>query len=287
MKQILRQTFELFRRNPILWLPYILAQLLAGFAWRMRTSVAQHLIQAAQHFFDRIFGQRSAFGFLIEAPSSDIENLRRFLIAYVPLGVISQLLYVCLFVIALAVTATMVESILSGREPELMPSVNLVLRRWRQTLRFTLKSYLFCFASMVLVLLAVTLAPDFFMDRTFTDAMILTSAAQLTFVAIAAWLWMPGALRFLQPSAPRPIHSDARRLGFIFTVLAIASTVAVGIVVIRFLQQTEFDTQRELAVVVAASDVLINSAIAPLFIALSLLALKTPEDPQIEDELPL
>jgi hypothetical protein len=43
----------------------------------------------------------------------------------------------------------------------------------------------------------------------------------------------------------------------------------------------QFDTQRELAVVVAACELLANSAIAPLFIALSLLALKEPDDPQI------
>jgi hypothetical protein len=280
MKEIWRKTFELFRWHPILWLPYVFAQLLAGYQWRMRTLVAERIYDWL--LANRsVFGYYSAFGFFVESPNSENSSLNLALIVNVPVGFTTQLLYLSLFVTAFVVTSTMVEVIRSGKEPDLMASVSMSVRRWRSILRFTLKVYMFgVIASVATVIFALVPVTSDSGDFPFSEYQLLLY--QIAAVAIAAWFLIPGALGLLQSSELRPIDTNTRRQGVLLAILAVASTFAVGLIVNRILGSTEFDTQRDLFLVVAASEVLMNSAIAPLFIALSLLALKAPDDSKLE-----
>ena len=89
MQKLCGKVAELLRKNPILWLPYITADLLASCLWQLRGLAQKDIV----HWFTM---GHSASGGDGASPGHDYSALIRALPAYLTIGVFTIVVVVCL-----------------------------------------------------------------------------------------------------------------------------------------------------------------------------------------------
>lgn len=270
MRKLWQETFGLFRAHPVLWLPYILTELLATFLWRIRNA-------AAREIFEWLTTSRtvSVFG------TMRTENLRyrdQFHMAavYAPVGLILEFVCVCLFVFALVATARLVDLILGEQEPHLMTALKTTALRWRAILWFSLKSLLVYLAFMAIA--AVLLFGVLWERGAPFQAPLFLSILELLFGTSIALLLTPAALRLLQGARRGIVDANVRKQGVILAVVVIASSFVLGYSIPKLESGMVLGIPTDLTAVCVANELLANAAISPFFIALSLLALRKPDE---------
>ena len=105
MQKLCGKVVELLRKHPILWLPYIAADLLAIFLWHLRRLAEKRIL----HWFTT--GHSALEGDIRAA-------LAKASIAYAPIGIVAIVAVVSLFVGALVATAVIVDSIEREQRPD-------------------------------------------------------------------------------------------------------------------------------------------------------------------------
>jgi hypothetical protein len=275
MLELWRKTFELLRSHPILWLPYIFAELLATFLWRIRTAVAKEV-------FEWFTTTRtvSVFG-TIRTPNLDYQDRLHAAAAYGPVGFAAELTCVYLLVFALVVTSGLLELIFSEQEPDLKSALKSATVRWRAILWFSFKALF-----VALVLMAITMIPLVSLlseaHPNLFQSPILLSAVVLILGASAAWLLIPAAFRLLQNSKREIIDSNVRTKGVVCAIVATSFTIGLGFIAPKLGAVMQLDTPAEFTVVCIMVELLVNSAFAPLLVALSLLAFRWPNETQVQ-----
>ena len=282
MLELWRKTFALLRRRPILWAPYLFAELLITFLWRLRG-------MAAIEIFGWSTTRRSVsvFGGVTQTQSLDYNDRGRAAMAYIPLGFSTQLACVCVFIFALVMTSKLVGLILAERKPDLMAALKTTALRWRQILWFSLRSLLVC-----LVLVAVFVIPTvYFVTENavrpeLLESPILVSVEMLVLAACAAWLLIPTTIRLLQTSKSEIVNGETSRQGMIFAIVAVASTLVLGFIAPKLEAGVLLASQARLTTVSVVTELLVNSPLAPLFIALSVLSFENSDEAQSQQNGP-
>ena len=267
MKELLRKTFELVRAYPVLCAPYLVACLLAFGLWRLRATAEKGIIR----WFTT---SHSVLGGTVQAPI-DYAALERVLLVIIPLGLATLFVTIWLFVVVLAVTCGMVDSIGREQGPNAREAVAGLSASWGRILLFSLKFLL----AIGVVMVGVT-APLFFVLRAVHHLEYLTShswlpAVLILYVGCLIWLMMPAAIRLLRPDAAGPISTQIRNRGTILAVLVTEAGYGLGILAPRLEKGIVFEFRWELTALSAFNSVLANVPDVLLFIALALLANET------------
>ena len=208
--------------------------------------------------------QHSIFGGTVPSESPPMA-VSRTMTVIVPLGVLKNYLEICLFVVALFVTADMVRRVLAEQRTEMVRAVRGVVPRLREVL---LLSVLY-FAVMA-VLSAVFL---FVGTSSFTPERLHQLAISRTFITAfglatqccLAWLLLPAAIRLLRPPGSPEISAQQRRVG---TVLAVVA--AVGQMLLQFAAGNVWESWT----VVVVNTVIVNLPLVFFFIVLALMAME-------------
>jgi hypothetical protein len=271
MKKLWRKTAELFRMHPVLWTPYVAAELLAICLWRLR-GVAEKGI------FRWFLTRHSVLGGDIAVPNTDHAALARASIAYAPIGLATIFVVVFVFVVALVVTASLVDAIGREQTPDLRELLAGLVPRWRRILLFSLV-FLVAFgvfaagaAGILFCLLYAVHRPDLLTSAIWPPAFLLVS------VGCPAWLLMPAAIRLLRADKTMVVSVQARNWGTIIAILATEAGVGLGMVLQKAEARIMLDSRWELTVLSALNSILANAPDVLLFIALALLASENWEE---------
>jgi uncharacterized membrane protein len=132
MQKLCSRVAELLRKHPILWLPYIAADLLAICLWRLRGLAEKGIF----HWFTT---SHSVLGGDIALPRHDSATLARVSITYAPIGFATIIAVVSLFITALWATNDIVDSIEREQRPDAREILSKLAAQWRRILLFALR----------------------------------------------------------------------------------------------------------------------------------------------------
>jgi hypothetical protein len=255
MRSLCRKTVELCCRHPILWLPYILAQLLVTLLWWVRGTVDKGFVESFRTP-DYIHGRARAA------------------MAYIPIGFSAEFACGLLFVCALVVTSKLVAAILVGQQSDLTAALKTSALRWREVLRFSLKAFIVCLVSLAIfatffVLIRVDSLDPF-------KSPIRVGLLMDMFIAVcAAAFLIPATVRLLQTSGSGLVKAEACRQG---VLLAIGTAVCMAVLtsILPTLEAgLSFQSQAAHTALGVVHALIANSPFAPLFISLSILSSET------------
>jgi hypothetical protein len=267
MKKLWNRAFELFRRHIVLWVPCSIAGILMIALGRLE-KVEIHWLFG---FFER---QRSVLGGV--APSADIAQVQhRVMMVMYPLGFLKNLLEVCLFVVALATTKSLVCMILEAQRPDMVAALRGIVPQYWEVLLFSLKymAVMALFGGALTLLASSPLTPEHFHEFVLSKAFIFVFS--LVGEGCLAWLLVPAAVRMLRPLGSPIVSAQDRQMGTIFAVATSAGTLALESLISKAESTLMLDNQWESDAIAAANAVIINTPQLLLFIALALLAIKT------------
>jgi uncharacterized membrane protein len=275
MKELLRKTFELIRDNPILWAPCLVAELLAICLWHLR-GIAEKAI------FRWFSTSHSVLGGGVPAPTD--QAFAKATLAYIPLGLATIFVIICLFVVVLLVTAGMVNAIMREQEPDARKALAGLTHDWRRILLFSLKFLL----AIGVVGVAVTV-PLFYLLRAAHHPEYLTSPLWLPVILILymgclAWLMMPPAIRLQRPEMAGPISTQDSSWGMILAIVASETGNALGILSQKLEKGMILEFRWEWTALSMLNSILANAPDVLLFVALALLASESAAESQLQSE---
>lgn len=275
MIALLRKTAGILGKNPMLWLPYVVADLLAVGLWRLR-GIAQRSI------FQWFMMRHSVLGGNVVVPDTDHSALAKASITYAPVGLSTIFAVACLFVAALLMTAGVVDAI--GREHKLDVSELWagIVPRWRRGLMFS-AAFLCAFGFFAAVVIGPTFYALLLLHRQelYTSSLLI-SGTMAVIAGCTAWLVMPMAIRLLRAARTVPVSVTVRNHGAVVAVLAGEAGIALGIILQKAEAQMTFDSRWELTALSVFNSIVANAPFAFLFVALALLAADPSEE--VEDE---
>jgi hypothetical protein len=269
MKELWKWTFELFRKHIILWVPCSIAGILMLAVGRLR--------KAEIHWLLGFFGTRhSALGGLVPSAEPAQAQHRAMMVLY-PLGFLIHLLEVCLFVVALTTTMSLVQMVLEEKMPDMVAAVRKIVPRWREVLLFSLKymAVLAVVVGLLVVLPASSLTPERFHE--FVLSKVFIDVSGLVGEGCLAWLLMPTAIRLLRPLGSPIISAQERTTGTVFAVTASAGSLVLQFLVGKAEIALMLDNQWQGDAIAVVNTVIINMPQVLLFIALALLAMQRVE----------
>lgn len=267
MQKLCGRVAELLRMHPILWLPYIAADLLAICLWRLRGLAEKGIF----HLFTTGHSH-SVLGGDIAFHRYDSAALARASIAYAPIGIATIIAVVCLFVAALVATAYIVDSIEREQRPDAREILSKLAAHWRRILLFALR-----FLITVGVFFAGTTLLSYYLLSLAHRQELLTSfwllaGVILIGVGCTAWLVMPAAMRLIRGEAAVLVSTQTRIRGTILAILAVEAGAAIGFFVPKLEASMLLNSRWKITALSAFNSVIANAPDALLFIALALLA---------------
>jgi hypothetical protein len=206
------------------------------------------------------------------SPNFDNGTLHRAVMASIPIGFATYFVNVCFFVVALVVTARMVDAVWQQQRPDAIVALAGITPRWREILLFSLK-----FLVVYGVLTAAVLLPASFLLKAvlygeITISKIFVFVGVVVVAGCTACLLIPSAIRLLQAPEFGSVTAEDKRRGTIFAILAVAVANALGDLFQRAESAMTFTSHIESTVVPLVTALLVNAPDVLLFIALALLA---------------
>jgi hypothetical protein len=266
MKELWARTFETFRRHLILWVPCSAAGVLM--------LVLGSLQKAEIHWALRHFTTRhSVLGGEVPAYDFNQAQHKAWMIVF-PLGLLKDFLEVCLFVVALVMTAKLVGMILEEQRPELIAAVRGTASRWRGILLFSFKYMVIqgLLVEVPLFLGATLLTSARFSEFALSKSLVFTFG--LVAEGVLAWLLVPAAIRLSGPEDSPIVASECRKVGVVFAVVTSAASLALGYGIDQAEATIVLDNQWELWSLRVVNTILVNAPDILLFIALALMAVQ-------------
>ncbi|MGP8270899.1 MAG: hypothetical protein ACLQLH_12575 [Terracidiphilus sp.] len=264
MKDLLFKTWNLFRKHPILWVPYIAAELLAIGLWRLRGL-------AEKEIFRWFTTRHSALGDFV-TPNLDHATLAKASLAYAPVGFVTMFIVVFLFVIAMVATAQMVNAVARDQRPELNKSLNGIASRWPEILKFAFKflfTWLLLFSVTVWIL--AVLVNEMHQSELPTSLWVSSIEAIFITFCMARFL-TPAVIRLLRSPNLEPVSVMVRRLGTILALLVISIEGLLGIITQPVDARLMIDIPAVREAVILLTKLAVNIPYVLLFIGLALLA---------------
>jgi hypothetical protein len=269
MQKLFRKVAELLIKHPILWLPYITADLFAICLWRLRGLAEKGIF----HWFTT---NRSVLGGENVLPSNDHAALGRASIAYAPIGIATIVAVVCLFVAALVVTATMVNAIERTQKPSGRKVLADLAVQWRKIFLFALWFLIvfisFAAATAGLSIYLFILAHHQYLPVPFW----LEAGLALVTAGCGAWLVTPALMRLLRKGGATSVSIRKRNRVAILAILAAEAGLALGFFMSKMEASMFFNSQWQITAISVLNSVVANAPDALLFVALALLAVELP-----------
>jgi hypothetical protein len=265
MIRLWRKTIELLRKNPALWLPYLVAELMAIGLWRLWGVVRTSIF----HWFTT---RHSVLGGELPVPSTDYSAPTKASFVTLPIGFVVVFAVVCLFVVALMTTAWMVDAINREQKTDVRGILAGVLQRWKRILLFTLLSLVAFGASMggvgALLFFVLYLAhrPD--LRTSHLSALGMSPV----FVGCATWVLVPMAIRLLRADKTIVVAFRARNIGAITAILAVVAGALLDFFLWKAEGRVQLDMQFERWMLAAFNSVVANAPDVVLFVGIALLA---------------
>lgn len=235
------------------------------------------LQRAEVRWLFRFFGtQRSVLGGVV--PSTDLPQVQhRVMMVMYPQGALKQFVEICFFVVALAITKSLVNMVLKEQRPDIVAAVRGTVPRYREILLFSLK-YMAVMAVFggVLVLASYVLTQEHFRELAFSKVFV--GVYGLVGEGCLAWLLIPSAIRLLRRPGSHAVSISDRQIGTIFAVAASAVTFGLEFLVGKAENTLILNNQWESDAIAAVNSVIVNTPQILLFIALALLAIQTLDE---------
>jgi len=265
MQKLCGRMAELLRKNPILWLPYVAAELLASCVWELRGLVQSGIM----HWFTT--GHFVMDG-KIALTRNNLDAQSNGTIACIPIGIISIVLVVGLFVAALVATSAMVKS----AEREQRSNAGMILAEIAAhsgaILLFALK-LLVTFAVFAAGAVALSFAIPFFAHRRYLPTSFWFLAGDLLIsVGGTAWVVMPAAMRLLEADAAVVVSRRIRNQGTILAIVTAEVGAALGFLVPRLEASLIFDSRWEVVALSTVNSLIANAPTVALLLSLALVS---------------
>jgi hypothetical protein len=267
MKELWNRTFELSRRNIVLWLPCSIAGILMLGLGKLERAEIRWLVR----FFST---KHSVLGGEVSSMDLALAQHRAMMVLY-PSSLLKYVLEVCFFVVALAATKNLVHMLLNEQTPDLIGAMRRDLPRSREVLLLSVKyiAVLGLFGGILIVIGSSPLTSDRIHELVLSKPFIYVFG--LVGNGCLAWLLVPAAVRLLQPQGTPAISTEGRRLGTAFAVASSACALALEYVVTKAESGLIFGKPWEIDAIAVVNTVIINAPQVLLFIALTLLALQS------------
>lgn len=265
MRKLFGRVVELLRKNPILWLPYIAAELLASGLWELRGLVQSGIM----HWFTT--GHFVMDG-RIALTRNNLDAQSNATIACIPIGIAAVVLVVTLFVAALVATSAIVDSIEREQRFDARDMMAGLGGHYRRILLLGLR-----FLAIFVVFAAGTIGLLYYLllraHRQYLYHLPFWLLAGMLLVAVGctAWLVMPPAIRLLRGGAAVQVSVRTRNLGTILAILAAEAGAVIGFFVQKLEAPIVLNSQLEITALAAFNSVITHAPYALFFIALALL----------------
>lgn len=265
MQKLCGKAVELLRNNPILWLPYIAAELLASCLWELRGLVQSGIM----HWFTT--GHFVMDG-KIALTRNNLDAESNGTIACIPIGIAAVVLVVGLFVAALVATSVIVNSIERKQRSDARDILAVLGTHWRRILQFGLRFL----ATIVVFAAGITGLLYYLLFRAHSQypyhlPFWLLAGMLLVAVGCTAWLVMPPAIRLLRGGEVVQVSVRTRNLGTVLAILAAEAGAVIGFFVQKLEAPILLNSQLEITALAAFNSVITNAPDALFFIALALL----------------
>jgi hypothetical protein len=275
MKELCRKTLELFRTNPILWIPYVCAELstyvLSWFDKAASKRIMNWAMTQTQHSV--LGGETQTF---------DTAGFAKGALLSTPIKVGTPIANFLLYMMAFVVTASLVSAILADRRPNLSAAVSSLRAYPRNFLLFFLK---FCLVEVVVSVPYVAA----WLLVTYTHLGVLISPSFLgtaadTYVwppligVCVTWFFAPMAITLLRPSGEPALAEGQMRLGRYAAMIGVGATFVIQYLVRMSEKRVTLDSNIEWTVLHAFNSLLINFPFILIFIALALVAAEEAQE---------
>lgn len=270
MLNLWRKTIELLRKYPILWVPYLCADVATScLTWlrRLASKAIFHWV-ATKHL-------HSVLGGDVVTTNFDYDTMKKALRLSAPLEWVTQYVNACLYVAALILVAVLVAMVLRGEKPDLAAAAPTLRTYSRRILLFAL---IFCALTLVLTALAILpsnylLSVKLQQSRVFLALLI---GEELLTTICSAWIMTPIAIALIRPRDAVAVSVERRSLGRRFAVLVGATVI--GLSQLSGLLMTRLGPISNLgqAVLRPLDSLVVNAPCILLFIALALIAAEDP-----------
>lgn len=276
MKELWLETFELIRKHPVLWLPFLCASLAAsGLSWFRRIEakkLAYWLV--TRHTTHSVLGGNSS-------PSLDGATISRAVRVSASLRWGFIYINTCIYTTALVLTATFVGMILCGQGLNLSGAREALRAYPKRILLYSLKSWLLFAILTAFVVFPIT----YFTTPMWKYSQAVSSAfsigeALLTSLC-TSWIMAPIAIRVLRPVEAYEVSAEDKRLGRFAYMLAAVASIALS----RLLDPLFMKLTSNLSIskgVLNFSSVITDCPYALLYIALALLAAEGARDGELK-----
>jgi hypothetical protein len=242
MRNLSFRVADLLREHPALLLPYVAADLLAIFLWRLRGQAEKVIFHwfATGHLVIGIDGATPRLSPSIFAKAS---------LTYTPIGITTIVSVMWLFVAALVGTAMMVRS-------------------FENALRLLITSAVLTAGTVFLAYWLLYVAHH---RELFFPSFLLTIAMMPIGTGCTAWLVLPAAMRLIRGEA-NLVSTKIKKQGTIVAVLTLEAGEMIAFLLPTLEKRVLLNTEETRGIVWVINSVVANSPYALLFIALALLA---------------
>lgn len=273
MLKLWRKTIELIRTDPILWVPYLCADLVTScLTWlrRISSNAIFHWV-TTKHLHSVLGG---------DAVTTDFDHaaMKKAILLSGPLEWATRYANACLYVAALILTASLVAMILRGEKPDLAVALPALRNNPSRIFRFTL---IFC--ALILVLTALIAFPSsYLLNARYHASQLLYSVTiicgELLILICSAWVMAPLAVALIRPADAIAVSAELKKLARTFAMIAGTCTIVLEqlsiLLIIRHVRLSHLG----FAVFDPLNSLIVNSPFVLLFIALALIAAEDPLD---------
>jgi hypothetical protein len=279
MKELCRKTTELFRDYPVLWVPYLCAEVCVFVLSRLELSAARRIATWAITTHSVLGGESQAYKHKTLLFTAPIESAMRFT-------------NVCLITFAFVVTALLTQMILEGRTANTGQAVIVSLHRWQRILWFGVK-FCVCMVAGASLGLLTTIPPVMNLcHHLHISICYLTWGLGLVGVIAAAWIISPEGVRLLLPPENKGISAMQKTTARWMGMLAAAASTVLGFLYETFRHDIKVDSSFEGAAVGMIATIAGNAPLLLLFIGLAIVSMSKTEmqeplsdSPEAEDSV--
>jgi hypothetical protein len=270
MRELWLKTWRLVRGYPVLWLPYLCAELLA-----FSLSSANRLAHRPIFNWFAKSTSRSVLGG--QTMTYDLARAQREAIfASVPLQLATRYVNACLFTAALVVIAALVAAILSEQRVD-WASARIGLRVRRK--RILLYALQFC-VLMLIVAGVFSLPPIFIPAFQFRPGRwgysLFDVIWALLLSACVAWIMAPLAVKLLRPPDQPAVDAEQKKVSRYAALIAASLTAMLQLLGWSTENHLFFHSRIEITAVSALINLVVNLPLPLLFVALALIAGEAP-----------
>jgi hypothetical protein len=282
MKDLLRKTWELFHKHPILWLPYIVVELAAFFVYVLRKSATTQLIRWAETTTTHsVLGGSTDTRF-------DPLSLQHIELIYHVLYWMQRFLHEFFLVIAFFLVGTLVSRIEEGQDLALASGLASLKSNFRRVFVLSLKAYaLFWVTDIWLEILPRAIFGIVYTVNSQRTTLFLTIWGLLVNCGVA-WILTPAFLRLLRSPDAAAVSRESLQRARILVLLVIFLRFGISRAAENFVEANFLDDPAHHTFYMSAHWLLPSlAAIFPsilLCIAETLLAREWKHQPEIDAE---